>query len=693
MPPPDVRMAVDIGGTFTDIVLDRGSERITRKVLTTAKRPEEGVLDGARLVLGDAGLHFSDIDVFVHGTTLATNAIIERRGARTALIATDGFRDTIEIANESRYDQYDLSIEKPQPLVPRSLRFTVPERVDVHGKVRLTLDEAAVAAQVARLKDNGIEAVAICFMHSYVNPAHEQRTGEILKKAMPGLSITLSCEVCPEIREYERTSTAVANAYVQPLMDGYLARMDEALRVEQFRGAIYLVTSGGGLTSIDTARKYPVRLVESGPAGGAIFAAQVAARASEKKVLSFDMGGTTAKICLIENYEPNSARVYEVDRAARFLKGSGLPVRIPVIEMVEIGAGGGSIARVDALKRVTVGPESAGSEPGPACYRRGGTLPTVTDADVALGMIDPAAFAGGTIALNSDLARAALATAVGDPLGMNPETAAYAVHEMVCENMASAARVHAVERGEVVNDHTLIAFGGAAPLHAARVAEKLGLARVVVPPNAGVGSAVGFLVAPISYELVKSRHMRLDDFDFAGASALLDAMSRDARALVEPGARGAAVTERRLAYMRYVGQGHEITVPLPVRDLTADDAVMLRVEFEKEYSVLFKRPIPGAAIEALSWSVLISTKAQRLDAMAPAPEKRAPSPDGSRAFYDGRVGHTIDVPTYSRSRLEAGSRVPGPAIIAEDETSTFVTASFDARIDGAGCIVLERRAT
>ena len=308
------------------------------------------MLAGARLVLGDAGLHFSDIDVFIHGTTLATNAIIERRGARTALIATDGFRDTLDIATESRYDQYDLTIEKPQPLVPRSLRFTVPERVDVHGKVRLALDEAAVAAQVARLKDNGIEAVAICFMHSYVNPAHEQRTAEILKEAMPELSITLSCEVCPEIREYERTSTAVANAYVQPLMDGYLARMDEALRVEQFRGAIYLVTSGGGLTSIDTARQFPVRLIESGPAGGAIFAAQVAARGGEKKVLSFDMGGTTAKICLIENYEPNSARVYEVDRAARFLKGSGLPVRIPVIEMVEIGAGGGSIAKVDALE-------------------------------------------------------------------------------------------------------------------------------------------------------------------------------------------------------------------------------------------------------------------------------------------------------------------------------------------------------
>src|SRR4051794_8071177 len=689
---PDVRMAVDIGGTFTDIVLDRGSERITRKVLTTP-RPEEGVLGGARLVLGDAGLHFSDIDVFVHGTTLATNAIIERRGARTALIATDGFRDVLDIANESRYDQYDLTIEKPQPLVARSLRFTVPERVDVHGKVRLALDEAAIDALVERLRDSDAEAVAICFMHSYVNPAHEERTADILKKGMPGLSITLSSEVCPEIREYERTSTAVANAYVQPLMDGYLARMDEALRVEQFRGAIYLVTSGGGLTSIDTARKYPVRLVESGPAGGAIFAAQVAARGGEKRVLSFDMGGTTAKICLIENYEPNSARIYEVDRAARFLKGSGLPVRIPVIEMVEIGAGGGSIAQIDALKRVTVGPESAGSEPGPACYARGGLRPTVTDADVALGMIDPEAFAGGTIALKPALSKAALATAVGDPLGISPETAAYAVHEMVCENMASAARVHAVERGEIVSEHTLIAFGGAAPLHAARVAEKLGLARVLVPPNAGVGSAVGFLVAPISYELVKSRHMRLDNFDFAGASALLAEMSRDARALVEPGARGAPVTERRLAYMRYVGQGHEITVPLPGHDLTADDATVLRETFEREYSVLFRRPIPGAAIEALSWSVLISTKAARPAAINGTAEKRAPSPDGSRSFFDGRAGRSIDVPLYRRERMEAGVRVVGPAIIAEDETSTFITASFDARIDAAGCIVMERRAT
>src|ERR1700760_3495369 len=528
----EMRLAVDIGGTFTDIVLDVGRDRRTRKVLTTPARPEQAVLDGMRLILADAGAHISDVDVFIHGTTLATNAIVERRGAKTALIATEGFRDVLDIGTESRYDQYDLSIDKPKPLVPRALRFTVPERIDSHGAVRLALDEAAVRALVTKLRAQNVKSVAIAFLHAYANAAHERRTAEILQSEMPEVRVTLSSAVCPEIREYERTSTAVANAYVQPLIDGYLGRMAEALRGEKFRGAIYLVTSGGGVTSIDTARRFPVRLIESGPAGGAIFAAQIAARLGESKVLSFDMGGTTAKISLIENYEPETSRVFEVDRAARFLKGSGLPVRIPVIEMVEIGAGGGSIARVDAMKRVTVGPESASSEPGPACYDRGGEHPAVTDANVALGLIDPASFAGGTIKLNAELSRQALLRDIGEPLGLSAETAAYAVHEGVCENMASAARVHAVERGAVVGQHTLIAFGGAAPLHAARVAEKIGVAKVIVLSNAGVGSAVGFLAAPLAYELVRSRHIRLDEFDSEAVSDLLQEMASEARALV-----------------------------------------------------------------------------------------------------------------------------------------------------------------
>ncbi|WNJ93745.1 hydantoinase/oxoprolinase family protein [Bosea sp. 685] len=686
-----VRLAVDIGGTFTDVVLETEAGRMTRKVLTTPSRPEEGVLGGMRLILSDARMHMSDIDVFVHGTTLATNAIIERRGAKTALIATEGFRDIIEIGTESRYDQYDLSIEKPRPLVQRALRFTLPERVDVHGKVRLPLDEAAVAALVPKLKAAGVESVAVAFLHSYANAEHERRTGALLKAAMPELGITLSSEVCPEVREYERTSTAIANAYVQPLMAGYLARMAEGLAQEQFRGAIYLVTSGGGLTSIETAQRFPVRLVESGPAGGAIFAALTAAQLGESKVLSFDMGGTTAKICLIEKFEPQSSRIFEVDRAARFLKGSGLPVRIPVIEMVEIGAGGGSIARIDALKRVTVGPESASSEPGPACYGRGGVHPAVTDADVVLGMIDPASFAGGTIPLDPDLSRKALLADIGEPLGLDAETAAYAVHEMVCENMASAARVHAVERGAVVGDHTLIAFGGAAPLHAARVAEKIGVKRVIVPPNAGVGSAVGFLAAPVSYELVRSRHVRLDAFDGVLVSDLLSEMELEARALVEPGARGEPVIARRVAFMRYVGQGHEITVTLPSGVLGEQDIPALRSAFEADYAALFARPIPGAAIEILSWSVLVTTLPPKPEVAPRVASSAAPEPSGSRAFHDGKAGASIMVPLYRRETMIPGASIAGPAIIAEDETSTFVSMSFDAHIDAIGCIVMDRK--
>ncbi len=394
-----LKLSADVGGTFTDIVLESGEQRWTGKVLTTPSSPEEGVLRGVGEVLARAQKSIVDVDLFIHGTTLATNAIIERRGAKVALISTDGFRDVLEIGTESRYDQYELALVRPKPLVERPLRFTVRERMDARGMVRLPLNEADIHLVAKSLSDNGIDSVAIAFLHSYANAAHERQAAELLHSLLPQLYITQSAEVCPEIREYERTSTSVANAYVQPLMDGYLKRMQEKLRLLGFPGALCLMTSGGGLTSVDTARKFPVRLVESGPAGGSVFAAQIAARLGETKVLAFDMGGTTAKVSLIDDYRSETSRVFEVDRAARFLKGSGLPVRIPVIEMVEIGAGGGSLARVDSLKRVTVGPESASSVPGPVCYNGGGTNPTVTDADVALGLIDPATFAGGTIKL------------------------------------------------------------------------------------------------------------------------------------------------------------------------------------------------------------------------------------------------------------------------------------------------------
>ncbi len=681
------RLSADVGGTFTDIVLESAGASWTTKVLTTQATPEEAVLTGIHSVLALAAIRLSAIDIFVHGTTLATNALIERRGAKTALIATSGFRDILEIGTESRYDQYELALDRPKPLVPRPLRFTLPERIDARGDILLALDESAVLALAQTLLSLGIESVAIAFLHAYVNPAHEQRCASLLREAAPNLRISLSSEVCPEIREYERTSTTVTNAYVQPLMDSYLRRMEQKLDADGFAGTLCLMTSGGGLTSIETACRFPVRLVESGPAGGAVFAAQIAARLGERRVLAFDMGGTTAKISLIENFQSATARLFEVDRAARFMKGSGLPVRIPVIEMVEIGAGGGSIAGLDSLNRITVGPQSASSIPGPACYGSGGTHPTVTDADLSLGLIDPADFAAGTITLRPDLARHALSRA----LAMAPDMAAYAVYEMVCENMASAARMHTVERGAVASQHTIIAFGGAAPLHVARVAEKIGVRRVIIPPNAGVGSAIGFLAAPISYEMVKTTYMRLGSFDHATATALLQQMTSEIRAWVEPASLGSPLFERRVAYMRYIGQGHEIPVELELRDLDPSDDAVLRTQFETAYKTLFKRVIPSAAIEIMAWSVTLSTRTTLPDPISEPAYSLAPSAKTTTEIFDGRLGRTITVPRYRRADLAIGARLAGPAIIAEDETSTYITEAFDAWIDALGAIVMQRR--
>jgi N-methylhydantoinase A len=687
------RLAVDIGGTFTDIVVEAADQRWTRKVLTTPQAPEQAVIAGTLELLAEIGVAPPEIGLFIHGTTLATNAIIERKGAVTALIATDGFRDILDIADEGRYDQYDIFIDKPKALVPRFRRFTVPERIDAAGQVLLPLDEAALHALLPALDQSGAASVAIAFLHSYASAVHERRAREILAAARPNLAITLSSEVCPEVREYERSSTAVANAYVQPLMAGYLGRLGQALTERGFRCPVYLMTSGGGLTTLETARRFPIRLVESGPAGGAILATFIAAECGENKVLSFDMGGTTAKICLIENQKPQASRSFEVDRAARFLKGSGLPLRIPVIEMVEIGAGGGSLAHVDAMGRITVGPESAGAEPGPACYGRGGTHPTVTDADLVLGRIDPARFAAGRLPLDGANAASALQADIGAGLGLSATLAGYGVAEIVDENMANAARVHSVERGKVIAEHSLIAFGGAAPLHAARLAEKLGIARVIVPPNAGVGSAVGFLRAPIAFEVVRSRYMRLAGFDAAVANAIIAEMRDEALEVVRAGAGGAPLIEPRSAFMRYVGQGHEIVVPLPARDLTPEDAGLLREAFQREYEALFSRTIPHAEVEILTWSLTVSTEPERpADSGSVASAVDQPLAAGRRRLFDPETGESMEVPVYWRPDLALGARLTGPAVIAEDETTTFVTAAFDAAINAQGCIVLERRA-
>lgn len=687
----DARLAVDIGGTFTDLVLEKGDgEFHSVKILTTPHAPEEAVLEGTKRILTETGVAAADVSLVIHGTTLATNALIERKGAKTALVATEGFRDSVEIAYEHRFEQYDLYMERPAPLVPRHLRLTVPERLAADGSILLPLDEAAVEALIPVLKEEKIEAVAIGFLHSYANQAHEKRAAEIIGAALPDVAITLSSDVCPEIREYERMSTACANAYVQPLMAGYIRRLETGLQELGLDCPLLLMMSSGGVTTVETAVRQPIRLVESGPAGGVILALDVAAENGVQDALSFDMGGTTAKLTLIDGLQPQYGRTFEVARAYRFLKGSGLPLRIPVIDMVEIGAGGGSIARVDELKRINVGPDSAGSDPGPACYAAGGTEPAVTDGDVVLGRIDPANFAGGKIVLDAAAAEKAVADNIASALGMDAATAAAGISEIVDENMASAARVHAVENGKDTAGRTLIAFGGAAPLHAARLAEKLGIARVIVPKGAGVGSAYGFLRAPIAYEVVRTRLVRLQTFEPHVLNALFAEMRAEAEAVVRLGAPQEELVEVRTAFMRYRGQGHEITVTLPNREYAPADAEAFKALFAEAYTALFGRIIPGLEIEALSWTLSLAT-ARDLPKKAAEPAPLAPPErQGSRNLFDTVQGQFADAAVYARTALAPGMAMPGPAVIVEDETATVVPAAFTARINALGQIVLER---
>jgi N-methylhydantoinase A len=688
---PAIRLGVDIGGTFTDVALEVGDRRYTAKGLTTARAPEAGVLAIVRAIIGEAGIRPGDVQLIIHGTTLATNALIERKGAKTALLTTEGFRDVLEIRHENRFEQYDVNIDLPPPLVPRRLRLPVRERIDAQGDVLVPLDEASVIRALDRLAARNVEAVAVGFLHSFTNPDHERRVGEAIARRLPHVAVSLSSDVSPEMREYERFSTACANAYLQPLVGSYLGKLARELEQSGFRCPMLLMTSGGGITTTETAIRFPVRLVESGPAGGAIFAACIARQHGLDHVVSFDMGGTTAKICFIDHGRPQTARAFEVARVYRFTKGSGLPLRIPVIEMVEIGAGGGSIAVIDSLGRIAVGPQSAGSEPGPVCYGRGGSEPTVTDADLVLGRVDPATFSGGKMPLDASAAQRAVAERIGAKLNLSVEHAALGVSEMVDENMANAARVHAIESGRDLRPRTLIAFGGAAPLHAARVAEKLGISRVLIPTNAGVGSAVGLLRAPVAYEVVRGRLMRLSSFEPENANRLLADMRAEAEAIVRRGAPDAPLAERRAAFMRYRGQGHEIAVELPVRAFNNADRAAITALFEEAYRRLYSRPIPGVDIEILSWVVTISAPAQGELASAMPIRPSELKPRGRRPLFDPQAGEFQDVPIYWRGDLAPGATIAGPAVIAEDDTSTVVSPLFEARLDTFGYIALTRR--
>jgi N-methylhydantoinase A len=698
------RLAVDIGGTFTDLVLEWGGQRFCDKLLTTHPDPALGVMQGIQQLLNTSGAKPADIHLLLHGTTLATNALIERRGAVTALLTTAGHRDVLEMASENRFEQYDVNIDRPLPLVPRHLRLPIVERLNAQGEVLVPLAEDSVHACLPALRAAQVTSVAIGLLHAYANPAHEQQVAEILRAQLPQVSLTTSSGVCPEIREYERFSTACANAYVKPLMARYLGDLQQALQGLGFACPMLLMTSGGGLTTLAAAREFPIRLVESGPAGGAMLAAQLAAEHGNDAVLSFDMGGTTAKLCLIDQGQPLVSRAFEVDRSYRFKKGSGLPIRIPVVEMVEIGAGGGSVAAVDALQRIQVGPQSAGSEPGPACYGRGGEQATVTDADLVLGKIGEAEFAGGTMRLDRAAAAQVLTLQiaqqlgqkldqqVGQPMALEPLTAAVGISETVDENMAAASRAHAAEWGKGVSERLLVAFGGAAPLHAARLAQILRIQQVLVPANAGVGSAIGFLLAPVRYEVVRSRYMRLSEFDVAIVGELIREMRTEAHQVIDVAAGDAALVETCNAYMRYQGQGYEIAVPLDPQDLAAAaPQVILEEAFAAAYAALYGRVIPGQEVEILSWTLSLGVAVAKAAALGAPVQIKEVSPDAETnqnlvvTIPGAQHGQVQSAPLVQRASLNVGDRLLGPVLVAEPHTTTVVPlgAAVVVQRDGA----------
>jgi len=681
-----IRLSVDIGGTFTDVVLSEQGKLTTSKVLTTYSDPAQGVMQGIESVLQGAGVGPTQVQTVLHGTTLATNALIERRGAPTALLTTAGHRDALEMAFENRFEQYDVNIDRPTPLVGRHWRIGINERIAADGEVLRPLDRAQVTETLEMLVAQGVESVAIGFLHSYINAAHEQRVAEISRADFPNLSITLSSEVCPEIREYERLSTTTANAYVKPLMAGYLGSLQQQLNNRGIGCPVLLMTSGGGLTTLKAAADYPIRLVESGPAGGAILAARLASEHQLPEVVSFDMGGTTAKICLIDNAQPQHSRAFEVDRSYRFKKGSGLPVRIPVIEMVEIGAGGGSVATIDALRRLQVGPESAASEPGPACYGRGGQQATVTDADVVLGKISPAFFAGGKLHLDKPRAEQVVTERVAHPLQMDLHEGAHAIAEIVQENMASATRAHASEWGKELSGRAMIAFGGAAPLHAAYLARKLKVNRVLIPAGAGVGSALGFLMAPISFEVVRSYYTRLSQINSERVEQLFVDMRDEARAVLHQAADGQVPSERRVAYMRYVGQGYEVAVELS--STLVLNEVYLREAFEMAYAQIYGRTIPDMAVEILSWTLSLSTEQQADSPQLSVTPEASPPPETVDLY---EAGEPISAEIVRRETLQPGGQHVGPLLVVEDQTTTIVPADFVMTVLADGTLALDRR--
>lgn len=673
-----VRIGVDVGGTFTDFVLvdDRRKLIYTGKRLTTSGDPSRAIIEGIVRLLSEAQTVISAVDAVVHGTTLVANTVIERKGAKVGLITTKGFRDSLEMGREIRYDLYDLFFQMPDPLAPRYLRYEVDERIDANGSVLRPLDVDQVRAAARLLLEEGCEAVAICFLHAYRNDAHERLARSILAEAIGDRPVCVSSEVAPEIREFERANTVCANAYVQPLMRSYLERLDNQLRSMGLRSALHVMLSGGGLTTIRAAREFPIRLIESGPAAGAMAAAYYSRLTGIKDLISFDMGGTTAKMCLIENGRPEHAHEFEAARVRRFRKGSGLPLKVPVVDLIEIGAGGGSIARVDRMGLLKVGPDSAGSEPGPVCYQRGGAEPTVTDADLLLGYLSPDYFLGGEMALDVDAVKKVVEQRIAAPLGMTAAEAAAGIHSIVNENMAAATRMYIAEKGRDPRRYSMIAFGGAGPVHAYGLAKLLKLRRVIYPLGAGVTSALGFLVAPFAIDYVRSYMARLDRIDWAHLNRLFDEMERDARALLaEAGAGEFSIV--RQADMRYVGQGFEIKVELPAGPLDASSLPKIELAFYDAYERLFGRRLEELPVETLSWRLSATAAVPNVELSFAGRTERQSVRKGIRNAHFPGHGH-VPCDVYNRYALTPGTALRGPAIIEERESTVVVGP--DARI-------------
>jgi N-methylhydantoinase A len=681
------QIGVDIGGTFTDLLLyDEANGSFTiGKTLTTSQAPADAVRGGIEHLLATASVPPGRIDRIVHGTTLVTNALIERKGVKTALITTKGFRDALEIAREHRYDLYDLFLERAQPLTPRDLRFEINERVLADGSILTPVDPHEVERLARCLVESGVEAVAVALLHSYQYPEHERAVVEILNRFAPATTVSASSDVVPEIREYERTSTTVANVYVRPVVSAYLDELVLAIAALGIDAPLFIMLSSGGITTVETAGRYPIRLIESGPAAGALAAAHYGRLTNRPSLLSFDMGGTTAKCCLIDHGKPSVSAEFEVNRVYRFKKGSGLPIQVPVIEMIEIGAGGGSMARIDALGLLKVGPDSAGSAPGPVCYARGGTTPTVTDADLVLGYLDPTFFLGGEMALDINTARVALGE-LGERLGLSALETAWGIHELVNEQMAGAARVHAIEQGKDPRAYPVFAFGGAGPVHAYRVAEILRSPEVVLPLGAGVTSTVGFLLAPLSFEFVRSLLAPLDGIDWTMINERFAEMEAEGRQiLASAGVKGKDVRVARSVDLRYIGQGHDVRVPVPPGALDPTAAPSLSATFETAYRQLFGRLPEGNAIEAINWRLVVRGPSPDLPLQRFLPDRDGEATRNARKadrpVYLPEHRAMVPTPVYDRYALKPGDLITGPAIVEERESTVVISGPATATVD------------